>query len=297
MLYNIQQKLEGTRVYIDAETKLYLLIGNPVGHSLSPALHNAAFKALNLNCVYLAASVEAGSVAGALSGFRALNIAGANVTSPHKEAVIAHLDQVSEEARALSSVNTIVNNNGRLSGMSTDGAGFIRAVENSDTKFKGSQPVMVVGAGGAARTVAYNLAVKGTKEMHLINRSLSKAQALSDILLSKTPLKKCHLESTETADFKGLLKHCRMVIYTLPLDLPGFAKALQKVKELPPDSCLFDLRYSPPVTAVMQEYEKAGGTSYNGAGMLYWQAVEAFRIFTGREAPLQVMRRALNELN
>lgn len=282
---------------IDAKTKLYLLIGNPVRHSLSPALHNAAFKALNLNCVYLAAPVEADSVAGALNGLRALNIAGANVTSPHKEAVIAHLDQVSEEAKELSSVNTILNNNGKLTGMSTDGSGFVRAVDDSVKKFQTSQPVMVVGAGGAARAVAYSLAVKGAEEIFLINRSLNRAQTLADILLSKTPLKKCHIESPETADFKGLLKHCRLVVYTLPLDLARFAEALQEVEALPTGSCLFDLRYSPSVTAVMQEYEKAGGTSFNGTGMLFWQAVEAFKIFTGRTAPLQVMRRVLDGSN
>lgn len=282
---------------IDAKTKLYMLIGNPVGHSLSPALHNAAFNALNLNCVYLAAPVEADSVGDALNGFRALNIAGANVTNPHKEAVIAHLDQVSDEARALSSVNTILNNNGKLIGMSTDGTGFIKALENTDNNLQVSQPVMIVGAGGAARAVAYSLSVKGAEEIFLINRSLKRAQALADILLSKTQLNKCHIESTETADFKGLLKHCRLVIYTLPVDLPEFAGALQKVKDLKPESCLFDLRYSPTVTAVMHDYEKAGGTSFNGCGMLFWQAGEAFKIFTGKDAPMQVMRRALDGSN
>lgn len=282
---------------IDAKTKLYLLIGSPVKHSLSPALHNAAFKALNLNCVYLAAPVEAGSVGDALNGFRALNIAGANVTSPHKEAVVAHLNQVSEEAKALSSVNTIINNNGKLTGISTDGLGFIRAVEDSINNFQASQPIMIIGAGGAARAVAYSLAVKGAEEIFLVNRSLNRAQVLADILLSKTPLKKCHLESTESADFKGLLKYCRLVIYTLPLDLPVFTGAMQKIESLPHESFLFDLRYSPPVTEVMHEYEKAGGTSLNGSGMLFWQAAESFKIFTGKDAPLQVMRRALDGLN
>jgi shikimate dehydrogenase len=284
-------------VNIDAKTKLYLLIGKPVRHSLSPVLHNAAFKALKLNCVYLAAPVEADSVSDALNGFRALNIAGANVTSPHKEAVIAHLDQVSDEARALSSVNTILNNNGKLTGMSTDGIGFIKALENTFKNLQVSQPVMIVGAGGAARAVAYSLALKGAEEIFLVNRSLSRAQALADILLNKTQLNKCHLESTETADFKGLLKHCRLVIYTLPVDLPVFAGALQKVKVLKPESCLFDLRYKPHVTAVMQAFEKAGGTSVNGSEMLFWQAVEAFKIFTGKDAPLQVMRRVLDGSN
>ncbi len=282
---------------IDAKTKLYLLIGKPVGHSLSPALHNAAFKALNLNCAYLAAPVETDSIAEAISGFRALNIAGANVTSPHKEAVIAHLDQVSEEAKTLSSVNTIINNNGKLTGLSTDGTGFIRAVVDSVKNIQTSQPVMVVGAGGAARAVAYSLAVKGVEELFLINRSLNRAQALAEILFSKTPLKKCYIESSETTDFTNMLKKCPLVIYTLPLDLPGFSGALQKIKALPPESCLFDLRYSPSVTAVMQEYEKAGGRSFNGIGMLFWQAAEAFKLFTGRDAPLQVMRRALNSSN
>lgn len=282
---------------IDANTKLYLLIGNPVEHSLSPALHNAAFKALNLNCVYLAAPVEAGSVAAAINGFRALSIAGANVTSPYKEVVIAHLDRVSDEAKALNSVNTIINNKGMLTGLSTDGAGFTRAVEDSIDHYHPSMPVLLVGAGGAARAVAFSLAVKGAEEITIVNRSLTRAQALADILLSRTPLKKCQLKSSETADFKELLNHYRLVVYTLPLDLPRFTEALQGLKALPAQSCLFDLRYSPSVTEVMQRFENAGGSVFNGSGMLFWQAVEAFKLFTGRDAPLQVMRKALHRSN
>jgi shikimate dehydrogenase len=284
-------------VNIDAKTKLYMLIGNPVEHSLSPALHNAAFRALELNCVYLASLVEEGSVSGALDGFRALHIAGANVTSPHKEAVIAHLDYVSEEARTLKTVNTIINKNGKLTGVSTDGTGFVRAVEKSVKNNPISQPIMIIGAGGAARAVSYSLAVNGAKEIFLINRSLNRAQALADILLGETPLKKCYIENSETVDFKSLFKKCPLVVYTLPLDLPRLSDALQEITDLPPGSCLFDLRYSPLITAVMQKYEKAGGTSFNGTGMLFWQAVEAFKIFTGRDAPLQVMRRVLSGLN
>lgn len=278
---------------IDANTRLYLLIGKPITHSLSPTLHNAAFDSLGMNCLYLASSVEPAEVGKAVNGLKALSIAGANVTSPHKEAVIKYLDDLTTEAKLINSVNTIVNDKGRLTGFTTDGNGFYRALIESVDDFKPDWPVMIVGAGGAARAVAYTIANKAGSEIYIVNRSVEKAKALAEFLEINSPLKKCNVVSFEKNSIEEALNECRLIIYSLPLDSPDFTVALGNDPGKLNNSVLFDLRYNPVRTGVMEAFERAGGRSFNGLRMLFWQAAEAFELFTGKEAPLESMKKAM----
>ncbi len=278
---------------IDAETKLYFLLGNPVAHSLSPALHNAAFQALHFNAVYLAAKVDQNQVGNALKGMRALQIAGANVTSPHKEAVIEYLDEVSEEARLIRSVNTIINKDGRLKGCSTDGSGFYRAMLAKVADYDPTWPVMIVGTGGAARAVSYTMAEKGVQKIYLVNRSQEKSMDLARLLSRFSTLTECQPLPLDKSSLTSALTKCLLIIYTLPLDHPLIKDLFEENTDLGKGKILYDLRYSPSRSSTMAAFEKAGGIAYNGADMLLWQAVEAFKIFTGYEAPLAVMQKAL----
>ena len=278
---------------INAQTKMCLLLGNPVEHSLSPLLHNAAYKALGMNYVYLASRVEEDMVGAAVSGLRALSAAGANVTSPHKEAVIPYLDSVSEEAKSISSVNTIVNRKGYLYGTSTDGAGFYQALKHSAPDCDIKQPLLVIGAGGAARAIASTMAASGSNEILIANRSIDRAKDLADLVSKKTSIKKCSALSLEDDQLIEEIKRFRLFIYTLPTDLDHFISLLCKSGIAFSKSICVDLRYSPAESAVLKQFKQLGGRSFNGLDMLLWQAIIAFEEITGRKAPVNEMQRVV----
>ncbi|MGM0651704.1 MAG: shikimate dehydrogenase [Bacillota bacterium] len=278
---------------INAQTKMCLLLGDPVDHSLSPLLHNTAYKALGMNYVYLASRVEEEMVGEAVSGLRALSAAGANVTSPHKEAVIPYLDSVTEEASSISSVNTIVNRNGHLDGSSTDGAGFYQALKHSAPDYDIKQPLLVIGAGGAARAIAFTMAGSGSNEILIANRSIGKAEKLADLINKKTGIKKCSALSLDDDRLVEEIKRFRLFIYTLPTDLERFIALLCKSGISFSKSICVDLRYSPAESAVLKQFKQLGGRSFNGLGMLLWQAIIAFEEITGRKAPVNEMQRVV----
>ncbi len=282
-------------VKINAQTRFYLLLGNPVNHSLSPLIHNSAFQALNLNYRYLTAHVEEERIEEAVKGLRALSAAGANVTSPFKEAVIPYLDAISPEAGIIRSVNTIVNREGSLSGTTTDGAGFYHSLTQSAPDYRLEQPAMIIGAGGAARAVAYTLARAGVSEMFIINRSIDKAEALADLVKKETPLHRCTALPLVAEELHQVVSACRLFVYTLSVDSKEFTAALEKSSLPFRESLLFDLRYSPNLSAVMKYFNKSGGRAFNGLGMLLWQAVLAFELFTGHKAPVEIMNQAMEQ--
>ncbi len=276
----------------DAKTELFCLIGYPVDHSLSPRIHNAAFEALQLNSIYLACSVEPANLRAALEGMKALAIFGANVTSPHKEAVIPFLDSLSAEAEKIRSVNTIINRSGCLHGETTDGRGFYRAIEEAEAGYSAKRGVMVVGAGGAARAAAYSLACAGFERFFIFNRTEKKGQALSKLLGQVDSVNDSYSLPLKKTEIGKALVECGLVIYTLPHDEPEFKAALFTSNDLSEEKYLFDLRYNPQKSTVMDSFMQKGGRAFNGLGMLFWQAVNSFELFTGQKAPLQIMRRA-----
>ncbi len=277
----------------NAKTAYYFLLGNPVEHSLSPLIHNAGFQALGINAVYLAAPVEAADLGTAVKGLQALSAGGCNVTSPFKEAVIPYLDQVAEEAKAISSVNTIVNRQGSLYGTSTDGEGFYHALIKAAPDYSLENPVLLIGAGGSARAVAYTLAQKGLKELYLVNRSLEKAEKLAALLQEKTPLSICHTLPLTGAGLKEALTACNLIAYSLPLDAGEVENAISEEEFKGDGKLFFDLRYSPAETMVMKAAAGAGAITHNGLGLLFRQALLAFEQFTGRAAPEEQMELAL----
>ena len=280
---------------IDAKTCFYFLLGNPVSHSLSPAIQNAGFKALSINAVYLAAPVEPDQVGTAVSALKALSAGGGNVTSPYKESVIPYLDQLAAEARIINSVNTIVCREGKLLGYSTDGEGFYQALAKTAAGFNPEQPALIVGAGGAARAIAFSLACHGLKELYIANRSPAKAEQLAMILKQKTPIQKCWALLLDQNEITAALKKCFLIIYTLPLDVAEMMGAMSSISLGGSGHLFFDLRYSPAESELLKAARKAGADTANGLGMLLGQALLAFKLFTGREAPQSAMEEALNQ--
>ncbi len=278
---------------INAQTRFCFLLGSPVKHSLSPLIHNSAFRELNLNYVYLAAHVGKEQVGAAVKSLRALSAAGANVTSPYKEAVIPYLDTVSAEAEMIKSVNTIVNKDGILYGTTTDGSGFFQSLKYQAPDYSFAQPVMIIGAGGAARAVAYTLARSGVEEMYIVNRSIDRAEDLAALIGKETKAGSCTALPLEADKLKGMLKSCRLFVYALPEDNEKFMAALAKSSLTFSKSIFYDLRYRPQKSEVMECFSRSGGRAFNGLGMLMWQAVFAFEHFTGQKAPVKAMQKAV----
>jgi shikimate dehydrogenase len=259
-------------------------------------MHNAAFAALGLPYVYLPWALPPDGLGAAAAAFRAMeNFAGANVTVPYKEAIRVHLEALSPEAEGVGAVNTIVPREGRLIGHNTDGEGFIASLrEDAGVDPLGAR-VFLLGAGGGARGVAYALAANGAAEIRVANRSPGRAEALVTSLYSRFP--KCQflalpLQSPGVAEAVGsadvVINATSVGLVpgeTLPLSLDG----------LRPATVVCDLIYRPPETPLLRVARSKGCRVLNGLGMLLRQGVAAFRLFVGAEAPLDVMRAALEQ--
>ncbi len=289
---------------IDAGATIYALLGSPVGHSLSPVMHNAAFQALGMNAAYIAYEVAPDKLADAIEGARALSFGGLNITSPHKEAVIENIDIVSPAAALIRSVNTVVREGDAWRGYSTDGAGLCRFLQEA-TGAAAADPagrrVLIVGAGGAARAVAFALAQEGVKSLTVANRTLARAEELKELISAHTPFRATRTIPLQEEPLAGELERSSLVIYCLAFDHDILHKILSVRREgegegLPSGHTLVDLRYAPVETETMRQFRLSGGEVFNGKGMLLWQGVLAFELFmaeAGMGAPVEAMRRAI----
>jgi shikimate dehydrogenase len=278
---------------MDAKTKLCIIIGNPIAHSLSPAIHNAAFSALGLNFAYTAHRVE--DVEAAVKGIRALSIRGASVTIPHKLAVIPYLDEVDPVASWIGSVNTIVNEGGRLTGSNTDGEGAMKALVEAGVKLPGKR-VLMIGSGGAARAVGFTLAAKAKLgSLTILGIIEPELKKLAGDIAEKTPIKakgrrmkdEVLAEEIRKAD---LLIQCSPVGMHPKVDeTPVPAKLLRK------DLIVMDIVYNPRETRLLREARETGAQTIPGLEMFLNQAVLQFEKWTGKPAPTEVIRSVLEK--
>jgi shikimate dehydrogenase len=280
---------------ISGKTQLYAVIGDPIGHTLSPAIQNAAFEALNMDAVFVAFKVSPGNVGNAMQGLRGLGIRGLNVTMPHKTAVIPYLNEVDETAKYLSSVNTILNENRMLTGFSTDGTGAHRALEQSGAKLKGKK-IVLLGAGGAARAIAYTLA-REVKELIILNRTPKKISELAETLNRKFE-KKITVAQLTPENIQKSLKKADILVNATSVGMQQNPKqSLVKTAWLKSNLTVMDIVYNPVETKLAKDAKAAGATVINGVEMLVHQGAASFEIWTGKPAPVKVMRQAaLNQL-
>ncbi len=274
---------------------MYGVIGDPIEHSLSPTLQNAAFEALTMDSVFLAFQVKTGEVENALCGMRGLGICGLNVTMPHKNAVIPFLDKVDAPAKFLDSVNTIINNNGKLSGFSTDGIGALNALKKNGVNLKGKK-VLLLGGGGAAKAIAYALA-KEVDELTILNRSPEKIKALTETI-ARDFNKKVSNGLLEPSAIQENLQNADVLINATSVGMhPDDKHSLVESQLLRRDLTVMDIVYNPVKTKLAKDAEKAGAKVVSGVEMLIHQGAASFEIWTGRAAPIEVMRKAaLNKL-
>lgn len=281
---------------IDGRTQLVGLIGWPVEHSLSPAMHNAAFAALDLNWRYLPLPVRpraTAEVQAAVHGLLALGFRGANVTVPHKQAVMKHLDEISNTARAIGAVNTIVVQEGRLCGYNTDGDGFVAALRQAHFEPAGRQ-ALVVGAGGAARAVVHGLLSSEVERVTVLNRTLERAQVLVSEMGGHSGRLRALLLTPETLVEAASSPEIGLLVNTTTVGMwPQVDGSIwPESKTLPASLTVFDLVYNPLETHLLQEASISGARAVDGLGMLVMQGALAFVKWTGVQAPLDVMRAA-----
>jgi shikimate dehydrogenase len=276
---------------IDSQTIMHGLFGDPVKHSKSPLMHNTAFQELGLNAAYAAFQIGPGQLQAAVEGIRSLGFRGVNVTIPHKIEVMDYLDEIDEHAMAIGAVNTIVNNNGHLIGYNTDGIGYVRSLkEEADFSVKGKR-VLMLGAGGAARGVAYALAAEGTAEMWVANRTEEKATELADSLNGYTKTYGIRYDQ-----INEIRDHVDLIVHNTSVGMhPNVDEVLVDTSWFHEGLTVSDLVYNPLETRLLREAKARGARAHDGLGMFIYQGVYAFEYWTGVTAPVAVMREAVEK--
>ena len=273
---------------IPAETKVCGVIGDPVEHTMSPVMHNAAFKKLGMDYRYLPFRVEKEELGRTIADMRALNIRGLNVTIPHKVAVIPFLDKLDPMAEEIDAVNTIVNDDGVLTGYNTDATGFLQALLDNGVEPEGKR-VVILGAGGASRAISFILAEKGAR-LVILNRRLNGAKELArSISRSSKDIAALKLDEANLA--KALEGAEVLVNATSVGMLPDIDETPVPARMLKSGLVVFDIVYNPVRTRLLREAEAAGARTISGVDMLVWQGALAFEKWTGRQAPLELMKK------
>ena len=277
---------------IDGNTRVVGIIGNPLGHTLSPTIHNAAFDYMGLNWCYIPVPVEEGRLPEAVEGIRALRLAGVNVTMPFKTEVIPLLDEVAMFARSVGAVNTILMDKGRLIGYNTDGGGFCTALTRDlDYEVKGRR-VFILGAGGAARSVTVSLALAGVSSITIVDLSADRSRRLAEVIRRSAPeVRVSWLSPDDSRDM--VVADSDVIINATPLTAFQGSVLGVPVAMLNRNQLVCDLNYSLNKPPLLLEAEAMGARVVDGKGMLLYQAAAAFEIWTGLEAPVEVMRTAL----
>lgn len=269
---------------IRGTTQVYAIFGHPVSHSKSPAMQNAAFRHLAIDACYVAFDVKPQMLREAVQAIRALDIKGVNITIPHKEAVLDYLDDLSPEARSIGAVNTIKNQGGTLYGYNTDCRGFIQSLTERGISVKGKK-TLVLGAGGASKAVVHSLLKEGA-EVFIYNRTIDKARAL----IRQYQDRPIELVTVDRLNDKGFVSSMDILVNTTSVGLQDGNMPIDK-EFLIPKHVVCDLIYHQ--TTLLKTASEIGCVTIDGSGMLLWQGVYAFEIWTGQEAPVEVMRQAL----
>ncbi len=276
LTYNIV--INSKHMMINSNTSLYAILGDPVAHSMSPVMHNSAFSYIRYNGVYLAFRVK--NIGAAISGIKALDIKGVSITIPHKVSVMEFLDEMDEIASKIGAVNTVVNSRGVLKGYNSDCLGAIKALsEKTDIKDK---DVAIIGAGGAARAIGFGIISEGGR-VTILNRTTYKGERLARDLGS---------EFFPLSDLKKI--KCQILINTTPVGMTPHTDAMPVKKEdLEKGMVVMDIVYNPLKTRLLKEAEDIGCITVDGVSMFVYQGAFQFELWTGRKAPVDVMKKAV----
>jgi len=280
---------------ITGHTRLFGVLGTPISHSISPQMHNEAFRQLDMDCVYLAFEVGVEGMKAAVEGLRTLNVRGYNVTMPNKNTMATLCDKLSPAAEIIGAVNTVVNDNGILTGYTTDGTGYMRAVEDAGHNIIGKK-MTLLGAGGASTAVFVQAALDGLSEISIFSRNTSKfnerAKNIIEKLKEHTP---CKVNLYNLED-ESRLRHeiSESTILTNGTSV-GMApdtdhSIINDITMFHKDLIVSDIIYNPRETKLMRLAKEAGCPTFNGLYMLLYQGAEAFKIWTGQDMPVDIIK-------
>ncbi len=282
-----------TSVTVTGHTQMVGLLGWPVEHTISPAMHNAAFAALGMDWCYVPFAVPPARLKEALRGVSALGLRGMNATVPHKQALVHLVDELSPEARAIGAVNTLLMGD-KIRGHNTDASGFLRAL--SEAHMSEADTALILGAGGAARAVGYALLSRGTR-LVILNRTGERATALASDLRKALPGPQVDASVLRPETLAACAPRVDLIVNTTIVGMSPQAGECPWPSEVayPGSVPLFDLIYTPRETRLMALARQSGARAANGLGMLVHQGAEAFRLWTGTEPPVDAMREACQD--
>jgi shikimate dehydrogenase len=280
---------------LSGATKVCGIIGDPVEHTLSPAMQNAAFNYMKLDFIYVAFRVKKEELENAMNGVRSLGIHGLNITMPHKNAVISYLDKIDPTAKFINAVNTVLNDNGKLIGFNTDGVGALKALKENCVDLK-KKKLLLLGAGGAANAIAFH-AAQEVEEFVILNRTAEKAERLAEVLRIKFS-KQITGNSFSANHIKEELKNADILINATSVGMhPNINQSLVRPEWLRPDLCVMDIVYNPIETKLAKDAKVKGAIVISGVEMLVYQGAASFEIWTNHPAPVKVMKKTvLNKL-
>ena len=278
-------------VSVHGETRVIGIFGAPIAHTRSPAMHNAAFRALGLPYIYVPFLVPPATLGKATASIRTLNLVGVNVTLPHKENILRYLDELSPAASLYRAVNTVINRHGVLYGENTDGPGFLRSLSERNRSVR-DREVVLIGAGGAARAVLVALMQAGSAQITIVNRTPAKAKKLIRTYQSLGPTRLIFAPLAALQDATRL-KRAALVVNSIPLGLHNNTFPALDYGATSRRCLFYDLVYGPQPTVFLQRAHHAQRPTLDGRRMLLHQGALAFELWTGRPAPLRVMSNAL----
>ena len=280
---------------ISGHTRLLALIGSPVDHSGSPAMYNYSFEKLGLDYAYAAFDIKKEDVAEAIAAMKVFKMRGLNVTMPCKMEAAKYMDALSPAARMIGAVNTIVNDNGKLTGHITDGEGFVNNLKDHDVDIKGKK-MTIIGGGGAATAIQVQCAIDGARELSIFKRndaSLTRTLEIAETIRASVP--DCVVNVFDTADVEKMTAEILdsdilvngTIVGMKPMDTESPVKDLSAFhKEL----VVCDIVYNPIETKLLKTAKEAGCKCIGGKGMLLWQGVSAFKLFTGMDMPVEEVK-------
>jgi len=277
-----------------SKLKILGVIGDPIEHSLSPLMHNAALAQLKLPYLYMPFHVKPEELTSFFQSLSKKNIVGFNVTIPHKQAVLPLLNSLTRESRLIGAANTILVSGGKTKGANTDGAGYLLSLKNEAGFLPKDKNIILLGAGGAARAIAVALGMSKAREVTIFNRTEKTAHDLAEELSKRFP--NTHYSACGLEEFgKPLWKQVDLLINATSLGMKKGGFPDLPLSHLPQKALVSDIVYNPRVTDLLKKSKKLGLPIHEGWGMLLYQGALAFEHFTGKKAPVEVMKRALLE--
>ena len=280
---------------ITGHTRLTALLGSPVAHSISPLMHNEAFQLLDLDYTYLCFEVNEETLPAAVDGLKACGIRGFNLTMPNKNKIVELLDELSPAARLIGAVNTVVNDDGHLTGYNTDGVGYMQAVKDAGYDITG-KAITIMGAGGAATAICAQAALDGVEKIHIFARETSRfwdrTQKLAENINSTLPCKAVLHENKNTAALAQAISESALLLNATSVGMAPNTEGtiIEDTSLYHPDLIVSDVIYNPRETRFLKEAREAGCRTLNGMYMLLYQGAEAFRLWTGKEMPVKEIK-------